>query len=55
MLPNRVRHHFALVCAFAFVALATSPACAAGSNMPLEQPLPQILDSVQGPIARSSR
>lgn len=28
------------------------PAFAAGSNMPWEQPLQQILDSVQGPVAK---
>jgi len=33
-------------------ALATSPAFAAGSNMPWEQPLNQILESVQGPVAK---
>jgi type IV secretion system protein VirB2 len=35
--------------AFALTAL---PAHAAGSNMPWEQPLQQILDSVQGPVAK---
>jgi type IV secretion system protein VirB2 len=49
---NRIRHHTALAYAFAFVALATSPACAAGSNMPWEQPLNQILESVQDPVAK---
>ena len=49
---NRIRHHIALAYAFAFVALATSPACAAGSNMPWEQPLNQILESVQDPVAK---
>ena len=49
---NRVRHHLALAYAFAVVALATSPAYAAGSNMPWEQPLNQILESVQGPVAK---
>ena len=49
---NRVRHHLALAYAFASVALATSPAYAAGSNMPWEQPLNQILESVQGPVAK---
>ena len=29
-----------------------APAFAAGSNMPWEQPLSQILDSVQGPVAK---
>jgi type IV secretion system protein VirB2 len=28
------------------------PALAAGSNMPWEQPLTQILDSIQGPVAK---
>ena len=32
--------------------LAAAPAYAAGSNMPWEQPLQQILDSVQGPVAK---
>jgi type IV secretory pathway VirB2 component (pilin) len=49
---NRIRQRLALAYAFAFVALATSPACAAGSNMPWEQPLNQILESVQGPVAK---
>ena len=52
MLLNRVRRRFAMLCAFAFVALATSPAYAAGSNMPWEQPLTQILNSIQGPVAK---
>jgi type IV secretory pathway VirB2 component (pilin) len=34
----------------AFVAI--SPALAAGSNMPWEQPLNQILQSVEGPVAK---
>ena len=38
--------------ALAFAVLVTSPAFAAGSNMPWEQPLTQILDSVQGPVAK---
>lgn len=32
--------------------LSASSAFAAGSNMPWEQPLQQILDSIQGPVAR---
>ena len=32
--------------------LSTAPAYAAGSSMPWEQPLQQILDSVQGPVAK---
>ena len=31
---------------------ATSQAHAAGSSMPWEQPLQQILDSIQGPVAK---
>jgi type IV secretion system protein VirB2 len=48
----QIRHHLALAYAFAFVALAVSPAYAAGSNMPWEQPLTQILASIQGPVAK---
>ncbi len=36
----------------ASAALLTAPAYAAGSNMPWEQPLQQILDSIQGPVAK---
>ncbi|MBB4261332.1 TrbC/VirB2 family protein [Bradyrhizobium sp. CIR3A] len=34
------------------VLLASAPAWAAGSNMPWEQPLNQILQSVEGPVAK---
>ena len=44
MLLNRARRALATASAFAFVALATAPAYAAGSNMPWEQPLNQILE-----------
>ena len=47
-----VRARLALVYASVFVALFVSPAYAAGSNMPWEQPLNQILQSVQGPVAK---
>lgn len=36
----------------ALVLLWPAAAFAAGSNMPWEQPLQQILDSVQGPVAK---
>ena len=36
----------------AAVTLLPVQAMAAGSNMPWEQPLQQILDSVQGPVAK---
>ncbi len=52
MLLNRARRALATASAFAFVALATAPAYAAGSNMPWEQPLNQILESIQGPVAK---
>jgi type IV secretion system protein VirB2 len=32
--------------------MLTAPAHATGSNMPWEQPLQQILDSIEGPVAK---
>ncbi len=52
MLLNRARRALATASTFAFVALVAAPAYAAGSNMPWEQPLTQILDSIQGPVAK---
>jgi type IV secretion system protein VirB2 len=52
MLITHARHALATASAFAFVALTTAPAYAAGSNMPWEQPLNQILESIQGPVAK---
>ena len=52
MLLNRARRALATASALAFIALATAPAYAAGSNMPWEQPLNQILQSVEGPVAK---
>ncbi len=52
MLLNRTRRALATASTFAFVTLVTAPAYAAGSNMPWEQPLTQILDSIQGPVAK---
>ena len=37
---------------FATTCLTIGPAFAAGSNMPWEQPLNQILQSVEGPVAK---
>jgi type IV secretion system protein VirB2 len=34
------------------ICFAVNPAFAAGSNMPWEQPLNQILQSVEGPVAK---
>jgi len=52
MFVHRVRHRSAAAVTSLVFALATAPAFAAGSNMPWEQPLNQILESVQGPVAK---
>jgi type IV secretion system protein VirB2 len=52
MVIKHARRALAPASALAFVALATAPAYAAGSNMPWEQPLNQILESIQGPVAK---
>jgi type IV secretory pathway VirB2 component (pilin) len=52
MLSYRVRDRVTTASASLAVALMTVPAYAAGSNMPWEQPLQQILDSVEGPVAK---
>jgi type IV secretion system protein VirB2 len=52
MLISRARRALTTASVFVFVALATAPAYAAGSNMPWEQPLNQILESIQGPVAK---
>ena len=41
-----------LLSSAALTFLITAPAYAAGSGMPWEAPLQQILDSVQGPVAK---
>jgi type IV secretion system protein VirB2 len=52
-LALRVRRHIETVSAITFVTLALVPsAYASGSSMPWETPLQQILDSVQGPVAK---
>jgi type IV secretion system protein VirB2 len=52
MIANRAPYLLATASTFVMVAFATSPAHATGSNMPWEQPLQQILDSIQGPVAK---
>ena len=52
MLIHRIRQRLATASAFLLFAARTAPAYAAGSNMPWEQPLQQILDSIQGPVAK---
>ena len=37
---------------FTLTALSVAPAYAAGSNMPWEAPLNQILQSIEGPVAK---
>src|SRR5262245_17496398 len=54
MMPmtERVRAGIIVSLAVAFLIVATAPALAAGSNMPWEQPLNQILQSIQGPVTK---
>ncbi len=47
-----IAHPVMFVSAFAIMAFAPVTAFAAGTNMPWEQPLQQVLDSVQGPVAK---
>lgn len=47
----RARRALATASCLALIALVT-PAYAAGTDMPWEQPLSQILDSIQGPVAK---
>lgn len=42
----------ALTLALAFILLGASQVQAAGSGMPWEEPLQQVLESVQGPVAK---
>jgi len=54
MIQSRFRFHRCTVLAVAasVQVLVSVPAWAAGSNMPWEQPLNQILQSVEGPVAK---
>jgi len=49
---SNIRRHIATAATIGMVALTSGPAWAAGSNMPWEQPLNQILQSVEGPVAK---
>lgn len=51
-MTRSIRRRLGAGVAFATMALLTTPAYAAGTNMPWEQPLQQILDSIQGPVAK---
>jgi len=46
------RHRLGAISTVAACVVLAAPAYAAGSNMPWEQPLTQILASVQGPVAK---
>jgi type IV secretory pathway VirB2 component (pilin) len=48
----RIRFGMMAVMSAFFVTLITTPAFAAGSDMPWETPLNSILESVQGPVAK---
>jgi type IV secretion system protein TrbC len=54
MTPSLFHFHrrSVLAAAVGLQMLLCAPAWAAGSNMPWEQPLNQILQSVQGPVAK---
>ena len=52
MIAASLRRRLAAASAFALTALVCAPAYAAGSSMPWETPLTQILQSVQGPVAK---
>ena len=52
MVIHRIRRRLATAYAVILFAALTAPAYAAGSNMPWEQPLTQILNSIQGPVAK---
>lgn len=49
---NRVPHWSVSIALLGAVLFMSPPALAAGSNMPWEQPLNQILQSVEGPVAK---
>jgi type IV secretory pathway VirB2 component (pilin) len=49
---DRIHHGMARAGVTALTLSASSAAYAAGSNMPWEQPLQQILQSIEGPVAK---
>ena len=51
-LLTRARRQLSTLTATALFLLAAAPAYAAGTNMPWEQPLNQILQSIEGPVAK---
>ena len=51
-MPSYKRLVRPMALAIAVQSMLVSSAYAAGTNMPWEQPLQQILDSIQGPVAK---
>jgi type IV secretory pathway VirB2 component (pilin) len=51
-LPTRLNRGIAAIAALVATTVLTAPAFAAGSNMPWEQPLQQILQSIEGPVSK---
>jgi type IV secretory pathway VirB2 component (pilin) len=47
-----IRVRITVLTMFLFAGASLSPALAAGSNMPWEQPLQQILQSIEGPVSK---
>lgn len=49
----RIHRHLATVASVIFLSIVLAPAAhASGSSMPWEQPLQQILESIEGPVAK---
>lgn len=48
----KIRNHLTRLSLISLAFAFSAPAFAAGSNMPWEQPLNQILQSVEGPVAK---
>ncbi len=53
MILSRIRRAVISTTAVSLALIYAAPAWAAGTNMPWEQPLQQILDSIQGPVAKA--
>ena len=51
-MTRSLHHRLGAALAVASLTVLSAPAYAAGSSMPWEQPLQQILDSIQGPVAK---
>jgi type IV secretion system protein VirB2 len=50
---RRIRRHIATATSVALLSIVLAPAAhASGSSMPWEQPLQQILQSIEGPVAK---